>query len=299
MTAFWARAGRPTRVLVASLMTLGVCVLTAGLLSDRYGWWTSLPFLTNLASGLTSACFGVPFALLVLSSLTSIEDEQQQQRNAENLRRGALEALEAAVRQVTSSGTRERVDAGLDPLTRTAIERAEQVIEADGSVESLRHSVLTCQESLTELHQYLRQNFSYLVDMEEHWASTCAQWRFLDDYVKPRGYEQQLDWIRPDAAARFDTILRNSTHPLASVIPLREHTLPELIGRLSRLTEGDDEHLVENTRSELHGRMAGLNRELTLLRGQLPRTMRLREAMAIAQGLPFEVDLTPGHGLQL
>jgi hypothetical protein len=247
-------------VLVASLMTLGVCVLTAGLLSDRYGWWTSLPFLTNLASGLTSACFGVPFALLVLSSLTSIEDEQQQQRNAENLRRGALEALAAAVRQVTSSGTRERVDAGLDPLTRTAIERAEQVIEADGSVQSLRHSVLTCQESLTE---------------------------------------QQLDWIRPDAAARFDTILRNSTHPLASVIPLREHTLPELIGRLSRLTEGDDEHLVENTRSELHGRMAGLNRELTLLRGQLPRTMRLREAMAIAQGLPFEVDLTPGHGLQL
>ncbi|GAB3908570.1 hypothetical protein GCM10029964_108550 [Kibdelosporangium lantanae] len=156
--------------------------------------------MTNLVSGVTSACFGVPFALLILASLTAHQAE-----------------------------------------------------------------------SVAALRKFLTDNFSFEVDMAEHWASTCAQWRFLDDYVKPRMYEQGLSWIRADAAARLNTILRDSTNPFLPFFQLREDMSDPGV----------------------------LNERLIELRGQLPKAMRLREALAIARDEPFTIGLTPGWGLEI
>lgn len=303
MRSFWAHAGRAIRILVIMLLLLGIGFLSLGLVSDQLGWWTNRPFLTNLVSGMTSACFGVPFALLILSSITARETSAVQRRNARNLLSSALDWLEEWVDRVSSGPSHDRVDAGLDPLTVSAVVtagRLRSLISADSGehpASAVRAGALACRDALVELRDYLGENFSYRVDMEEHWANTCAQWRFLDDHVKSRIYEQRLDWLRSDAAARFNTLLRDSGHPLLGVIPLRERTLPEVIDRLTAVSESADRRPGEAT--DLPGRLSALVVELETLRAQLPRMMRLREAMAIARGRPFQIDLTPGHGLQL
>jgi len=242
---------------MAMLPVVGGCLLALGLAADRFGWWTTRPFLTNLVSGVTSACFGVPFALLILASLTAHQAEQLQQANAKSLFDGALDSLAGWVRRVTASESYDRLDVELDLLTS-------RVLDASGP---------ELAESVSALQKFLKDNFSFDVDMAEHWASTCAQWRFLDDYVKPRVYEQGLEWIRADAAARFDTILRDGTNPYSSVVRLREDLSLKDIRELR-------DALIE-------------------LRSQLPKAMRLREALAIARNEPFEIGLVPGKGIKI
>jgi hypothetical protein len=263
---------------MVTLPLVGGCLLALGLAADQFGWWTTRPFLTNLVSGVTSACFGVPFALLILASFTAHQAEQIQRTNAENLFDGALDTLANWARRVTSSQSHDRLDVALDSLTSRVLDHIEPVTDPREGVPGLADAV-------SDLQKFLTTNFSFVVDMTEHWASTCAQWRFMDDYVKPRMVEQRLDWIRADAAARLDTILRSETNPFLSVIPMREDLLPPLI-----------EDMAGNISAE---RLDRLRSAIVELRGELPRAMRLREALAIAQGQPFEIGLVSGRGLQL
>ncbi|MEV6443035.1 hypothetical protein [Amycolatopsis sp. NPDC051716] len=275
-----------------TLPLVGVCLLTLGFAADQFGWWTTRPFLTNLVSGVTSACFGIPFALLFLASFTAHQAEQLERSNAQSLFDGALAAFAGWVRRVTSSRSHDRLDIALDSLTTQVLDRLEQVTDVR---EGASPDIPALVDALSTMHEFLTHNFSFLVDMEEHWASTCAQWRFLDDYVKPRMYEQQLSWIRADAAARLDTILRGEANPFLPVIPMREHLLPLAIEATARLVENDVEDLSPAVEQQLHQ----LRDAIFSLRGNLPRSMRLREALAIACGQQFEIGLAPGRGLRL
>jgi hypothetical protein len=306
LIAFWARISRTTRILLLALLVLGLGLLAAGLTADHYGWWATRPFLTNVISGLTSACFGVPFALLVLSSLTSMEDSQRQRQRAEALRDEAFSALEASIRRVGSSRADPRIDLSLDSLTVPALAAADQLRgnlplrqrDVDNPAALARPALVGCLRSLIELQAYLGENFSWRVDMEEHWESAREDWRFLNNQVKPRLYEVRLGWFRPDAAARLGTILSDPTHPLIATIALRDSTLTRLVPTLTELASGDDESL----RHKLDGciaELAELVEELVTIRGQLPRIMRLRESIALIRNEPFEIGLTPGHGLEL
>lgn len=288
----WKRASRPLKVLVVTLPLVGVFLLTLGLAADQFGWWTTRPFLTNLVSGMTSACFGIPFALLFLASFTAHQAEQLERSNTQSLFDGALDTFAGWARRVTSSRSHDRLDIALDSLTAQVLDHLEQVSEAQEGASS---DIPAFADALSTLHEFLTHNFSFLVDMEEHWASTCAQWRFLDDYVKPRMYEQRLSWIRADAAARLDTILRSEANPFLPVIPMREHLLPRVIEATASLVENDVEDLPPTVERQLHQ----LRDAIFSLRGNLPRAMRLREALAIAYGQQFEVGLTPGRGLRL
>jgi hypothetical protein len=230
--------------------------------------------------------------LLILASFAAHQAEQLQRANAMNLFDGAINALAGWARRVTSGQSHDRLDIALDSLTSQVLNHLEQVTNAHKVASSEISELAT---TVSALQNFLTHNFSYAVDMEEHWASTCAQWRFLDDYVKPRMYEQGLDWIRADAAARIDTILRRQANPFLQVIPLREHLLPPLIETLTDLVQND----VDNVPPMVERQLRQLRGAIFEVRGQLPRAMRLREALAIARGQPFEIGLVPGHGLQL
>ncbi len=56
-------------VLLVSLVAIGVVMTIAGTVGDLRGWWSEKPFLTNLASGIASAGFGIPFAVVILRKL--------------------------------------------------------------------------------------------------------------------------------------------------------------------------------------------------------------------------------------
>jgi hypothetical protein len=67
--------------------------MTIGFIADTNRWWADRPFLTNILSSVTTACFGVPFALLILATLTAQQSDRIQIRNALALRANALNAL--------------------------------------------------------------------------------------------------------------------------------------------------------------------------------------------------------------
>jgi hypothetical protein len=174
----WKQATRPLKVLVVTLPLIGGCLLALGLAADQFDWWTTRQFLTNLLSGMTSACFGIPFALLILASFAAHQAAQVQRANARSLFDGAIDALAGWARRVTSYQSHDRLDIALDSLTSQVLNRLEQLTDAHKGASP---DIPERTDILSALQKFLTHNFSYAVDMEERWASTCAQWRFLDD----------------------------------------------------------------------------------------------------------------------
>jgi hypothetical protein len=115
---------------MVTLPLVGVCLLSLGFAADQFDWWTNRPFLTNLVSGVTSACFGIPFASLFLASFTAHQAEQLERSNAQSLFDGALDAFAGGVRRVTSSRSHDRLDIALDSLTTQVLNRLEQVTDS-------------------------------------------------------------------------------------------------------------------------------------------------------------------------
>jgi hypothetical protein len=76
---------------------------------------------------------------------------------------------------------------------------------------------------------------------------------------------------------------------------MREHLLPLAIEATASLVENDIDDLSPAVERHLHQ----LRDAIFSLRGNLPRSMRLREALAIAYGQQFEIGLAPGRGLRL
>src|SRR3712207_5152553 len=57
------------RGLLVGLAFAGVCGFIVGLIGDLNGWWAGLAFTSNVLAGTTGACFGIPFAVLVLQRI--------------------------------------------------------------------------------------------------------------------------------------------------------------------------------------------------------------------------------------
>jgi hypothetical protein len=130
------------------------------------------------------------------------------------------------------------------------------------------------------LRDFLALNLSWEVDISEQWASLCSRWRFLDEDVKPRVYERGLGWIREDASARLDTLLRGTYHPLYRAIWVRDYLLSKLISTLNKMLDVEsDEFIVEHYSSEVEGDAEKLVRESLELQSELARISRLEEAI--------------------
>jgi hypothetical protein len=64
---------------------------------DTSKWWQNHGFLSNVAASATTACFGLPFALIVLDRLGSLRDQVEGRRKATLLKRRAIEEFVASV----------------------------------------------------------------------------------------------------------------------------------------------------------------------------------------------------------
>src|SRR5689334_4938235 len=101
-TLFWRESDVRIRLIILILASGGVAGVAIGIILDIRGIWSKLPFTTNLVSGVTGACFGVIFALVILQSVTRKQAEAQSRRQAEPLYRRGLADLEAAARGLFS-----------------------------------------------------------------------------------------------------------------------------------------------------------------------------------------------------
>ena len=67
----WDSTDPSVRVLSAVMCLLGVGLVVLGWIGDSRGWWKDRPFLTNLVSSVTTALFGIPFALVILERIAN------------------------------------------------------------------------------------------------------------------------------------------------------------------------------------------------------------------------------------
>lgn len=77
--AVWNDVGKTLRRACVVLWVFALLFLAAGLWVDSTGWWSSRPFLSNLASSLTGGLFGIPFALIVLQRISAREAARAEQ----------------------------------------------------------------------------------------------------------------------------------------------------------------------------------------------------------------------------
>lgn len=160
---FWQSINQRVKLFAASMWLVGVVALAAGMVGDARHWWSSQPFLTNVVSSLTGFLFGVPFALVVLSRLTSVQRD--------HVSRGqVLQRSLDVVSRLRGLASRIRVVQGL-PIP--ALPTTGEVYAADraGQIDALSKTVVDALVQLDRGISALRIDLRLVTEMNELWAA--------------------------------------------------------------------------------------------------------------------------------
>jgi len=117
---------RPT---VVALLTAGTVLAALGAVGDGAGVWSRFPFLTNLASSLTGALFGLPVALVVVQRLLQAQTEANDRAAAWRLAVRSVHHMR--IEAVTLSGA-----------------------DADGTIAELTRLVARCDTAIAEAQEW-------------------------------------------------------------------------------------------------------------------------------------------------
>lgn len=98
----WRTAGRTFRVICLTLPILGILAVALGAYGDAHRFWITRPFLTNVASGVTAAFFGIPFTLLVLGWLTGSQARRARKRAVSELACSSAKAFRNSVLEIVT-----------------------------------------------------------------------------------------------------------------------------------------------------------------------------------------------------
>jgi hypothetical protein len=201
--SIWADTTTRRTILFCALV--GIALFVFGIWLDVRGNWSSLPFVTNLASSLTGASFGIIFALLILQYVTHMQAEAQGRREAERLYRRGLAELQLAAQAVVSGPS------GSDLARPTAedLKKIEQnlpslkrPIELQNAPPPDEHALV---RQLPELLDTIRESTFEMIKRvhgidrrDESWANLQAQWRFFSDFVRGRVFSADVPWLCSD-----------------------------------------------------------------------------------------------------
>jgi hypothetical protein len=92
----WAKVHPGLRPAVVALLCAGVVLAVLGAAGDAAGFWSRYPFLTNLASSLTAALFGLPVALVVVQRLLQVQTDANERAAAWRLAMRSAHGMRAA-----------------------------------------------------------------------------------------------------------------------------------------------------------------------------------------------------------
>jgi hypothetical protein len=103
----WLQLSRGVRAACLLSWLAGLAVIVCDL---ALGWekhlWPDRPFLTNIASGLTAALFGLPFGLVVIAYLARLQEERLQDRQQARSARRAVAQMQALAEEFLAVGKR-------------------------------------------------------------------------------------------------------------------------------------------------------------------------------------------------
>ena len=223
----WRETPLSLRVATLVMWFAGTAMVALGSVGDSKGFWTSRPFLTNLASSVTGAAFGIPLALLVLQRIAVGEAERQETRTMKRLARNVACDMYQVVMSILvdpGSSLDERI-AALKPIITNLAKIDEAVRKAMNNAidygEDDRMRIIADQQEYDKWRDLQRQfhkayptamaDFEAVLDVSKIPAAKqklLDHWRYLLDEVQPRVRASGGSYLDLDRIEEFTKIAR-------------------------------------------------------------------------------------------
>ena len=191
----WSDTSRGLRWASIVMWAIAVVSTAAGALGDVRGWWTAWPFMTNLASSLSGALFGVPIALIVLEQIAVGETSR---RERASLLRFAALTIDGMAAELEGLGR------GAGPLHDLAESLRLLTQEMSGTTGWNRRDPRFDQaiSSWTSARTVWQDSAIDRVHLQLVIARATSQWRFFRDHLGPQLTLQGVAWTAaPDGGS--------------------------------------------------------------------------------------------------
>ncbi|WP_173079711.1 hypothetical protein [Phytohabitans rumicis] len=171
-----------------------------GAIGDFAGWWDELPFLTNLASTVTGALFGVPLALIVLQGFTANESQKRDQRGVATLAKATVREILHDVTGLTTGANDvgelyDRIRVLNDELLPAARDKHSQPL------------LVAAVREWRDIHDVWSRALVSQDRAQRLLRDAAARWRFMKEHVQPHMVRQQLGWISTEDAKEIGRLL--------------------------------------------------------------------------------------------
>jgi hypothetical protein len=245
----WSTTTRPLRMVALSIASIGIILLTIGIMGDINDWFSSLPFLTNIISGITSACFGIPLALVFLQWLTSLQGEELRKRSIMRLRVKLSREFQASISAPVRSGDPDDLEAlflkyantsqpwrtldeSLNELIRTAPGEYSSAIPCEEN-SSTRRARTLLESYLEELSAASTLTRQLLEPEPKNWQTRVkTQWETLESSLRNESLQAGLNWIPAELETEIESLMASidisrmySVHDISQTIDLYRHQL--------------------------------------------------------------------------
>jgi hypothetical protein len=240
----WATLHPRLRPTVVVLLGAGTVLAVLGAVGDATELWSRLPFLTNLASSLTGALFGLPVALVVVQRLLQAQTEANDRAAAWRLAMRSAHSMRVAAVTLSGPGADNaaaeltRLVARCDAAVAEAREWADRALGARARPRRLRASMYqrAYLRQVLALHQTVRQALTVYATTglgAETSAAALERIRseaaFLHDHVRPMVLRLDGRWLAQPHARALERVDDSFPADLPRIGAERSHTVERLL----------------------------------------------------------------------
>ncbi|MGV9364252.1 hypothetical protein [Amycolatopsis sp. NPDC003731] len=220
----WNSTTRPLRLVASSIAGFGLILLAIGIAGDANDWFSSLPFLTNILSGITSACFGIPLALVFLQWLTSLQSEELRKRSIMRLRIKLSKEFHTSICAPARSGRFSDLEKLYDEYTKMSQPWQELVETLDDLARSSGHEYYSTEhidedarakkarvllsEYLDKLQAASELTREVLAPEPKNWQTRVrTQWETLESSLRNESLQAGLNWIPAELETEIEALM--------------------------------------------------------------------------------------------
>ncbi|MFJ1975418.1 hypothetical protein ACIO93_43225 [Streptomyces sp. NPDC087903] len=194
------RQPRTTRIVIVVGICVGLPLIGFGVWLDSIDWWPRHGYLLNLFSGLTGACFGVPFALVGLDYLTRSQAEFRETERARTRAAAEVASFVATLLEVFNGR-------GLDDVATRAQDLSNRIenlrfmrLDDPARGDAVRAFLAAFDELIPERHGRPRDRFKSFTRYSNEagelrlWRTGVkTQWRRLDEGARGQMADAWID----------------------------------------------------------------------------------------------------------
>lgn len=244
----WATLHPRLRPVVIALLTAGIALAVLGAVGDAAGVWSRFPFLTNLASSLTGALFGLPVALVVVQRLLQAQTEANDRaaawrlaiRSVHSMRIAAVTLLGADADSAAAELA--RLVARCDTAIAEAREWTERALTAKARPRRLRASMYQRNylRQVLLLHHTVQQALIVYATtgMAAETSSSAldrmrSEATFLHDHVRPLVLRLDGQWLADPHARALERVDDSFPADLARISVRQLAAIKQLLDAMS------------------------------------------------------------------